>query len=318
MRALICGVSGQDGSYLAKFLLEKGYEVWGTSRESKASKFENLNLMGISKDINILSMLPSDSYSVDTVINQCNPDELYYLAGQSSVGLSYDKPIETNESISIGVLNLLESVRLRKNHIKIYHAGSSEVFGNINQPVNEDSPFRPRSPYAVAKASAHWLVANYREAYDLFACNGILFNHESPLRPERFVTRKITSSAFRIAQGSREKLRLGRLDIVRDWGWAPEYVETMWLMLQQNKPDDYIIATGKSHSLEEFVSIAFEKVGLSWRDHVLVDSSLYRPTDNLVSAGNPSKAMDKLGWKAINNMSDVITMMINAEGGLID
>jgi len=314
MRALICGVSGQDGAYLAELLLGKGYEVWGTSRDSQISRFGNLDCLGIREDVHVVSMAPNDFRSVLTVLNQSNPDELYYLAGQSSVGLSFDQPTETIESISMGVLNILEAIRFRQKFIKFYHAGSSECFGNINQPVTEESPFRPRSPYAVAKASAHWLVANYREAYGLYACNGILFNHESSLRPERFVTRKITSSAFRIAQGSKEKIRLGRLDIVRDWGWAPEYVEAMWLMLQQKSPDDYIIATGESHSLEEFVCAAFKKVGLNFTDYVISDSALYRPTDITMSAGNPIKALEKLGWKAKKNMSDVVSMMIDAEG----
>lgn len=318
MRALICGVSGQDGAYLAELLLRKGYEVWGTSRDSQISRFGNLDCLGIREDVHVVSMAPNNFRSVLSVLNQSNPDELYYLAGQSSVGLSFDQPAETIESISMGVLNILEAIRFRQKLIKFYHAGSSECFGNINQPVTEETPFRPRSPYAVAKASAHWLVANYREAYGLYACNGILFNHESSLRPERFVTRKITSSAFRIAQGSKEKLRLGRLDIVRDWGWAPEYVEAMWLMLQQKNPDDYIIATGESHLLEEFVCAAFEKFRLNWRDYVISDSALYRPTDIAVSAANPIKALDKLGWKAKKNMSDVVSMMIDAEGKRID
>jgi GDPmannose 4,6-dehydratase len=314
MRALICGVSGQDGAYLAKLLLTKGYEVWGTSRDAQVASFGNLSRVGIRDKIQLISMAPNDFRSVLTALSRSDPDELYFLAGQSSVGLSFEQPAETLESISLGTLNLLEAIRFRDKPVKFYHASSSECFGDVGkQPANENTPFLPRSPYAVAKASAHWLVSNYREAYGLFACNGILFNHESPLRPSRFVTRKIIAAACRIAQGGAEKLRLGRLDIVRDWGWSPEYVEAMWLMLQQSVADDFIIATGEVHSLEDFVSVAFASVGLDWHDYVISDSSLFRPTDIAWSQGNPAKAFSCLGWKSKVHMPELISLMIKAE-----
>lgn len=314
MRALVCGISGQDGSYLAKLLLSKGYEVWGTSRDAQVTSLVNPVRLGIHNNIQMISMAPNDFRSVLTALNRSDPDELYFLAGQSSVGLSFEQPAETLESITMGALNLLEAIRFRDRPVKFYHASSSECFGDVGkQPANENTPFRPRSPYAVAKASAHWLVANYREAYGLFACNGILFNHESPLRPARFVTRKITSAAYRIAQGNAEKLRLGRLDIVRDWGWGPEYVEAMWLMLQQDVAEDFIIATGEAYSLQDFVSTAFEVVGLNWRDYVIPDPTLFRPTDITWSQGNPAKAFSNLGWKSKVHMNELVSLMIKAE-----
>lgn len=312
-RALICGVSGQDGAYLAQLLLDKGYEVWGTSRDAQVAGFANLALIGIKERVNLLSMAPNDFRSVLTVLARSEPDEIYNLAGQSSVGLSFEQPAETLESITLGTLNLLEGIRFLDKPIKFYHAASSECFGDIgSQIATEETPFRPRSPYGVAKSSAHWLVANYREAYGIYACNGILFNHESPLRPERFVTKKIVSAACRIAQGSKEKLTLGRLDIVRDWGWAPEYVDAMWSMLQQETPDDYIIATGEANSLQEFVAEAFAAVGLDWHDNVKSDPALFRPTDLARSQGCADKALRKFGWKAKFKMHDVVHKMIEA------
>lgn len=313
-RALICGVSGQDGSYLAKLLLAKGYEVWGTARDAQVASFENLKALGIRGDITPLSMVQTDFRSVLNSLMRSDPEEIYFLSGQSSVGLSFEQPAETMESVSLGVLNLLEAVRFLGKPIKIYHASSGECFGDVgNQRATEETPFRPRSPYGVAKASAHWLVANYREAYGLFACNGILFNHESPLRPTRFVTRKIVSTACRIADGAQEKLTLGRLDIVRDWGWAPEYVEVMWRMLQAETADDFLIATGQSCSLADFVSLAFESVDLDWKDFVVSDPSLYRPLDITYSAGDPGKANRVLGWKATTQVRDVVLNLVSAE-----
>ncbi|MEZ0316345.1 MAG: GDP-mannose 4,6-dehydratase [Methylophilaceae bacterium] len=314
MRALICGISGQDGAYLAQLLLQKGYEVWGTSRDAQMASFSNLEYLNIRDKIQLLSMAPNDFRSVLLALNRSSPDEVYFLAGQSSVGLSFDQPVETLESISLGTLNLLEAIRFSDKPMRVYHASSSECFGNTGeQAANEDVSFRPRSPYAVAKASAHWMVANYRESYGLYACNGILFNHESPLRPARFVTRKIIAAACRIARDKEKKLHLGRLDIVRDWGWAPEYVEAMWLMLQQEKPDDFVIATGEANSLNDFVSVAFEAVGLDWHEHVIADASFFRPSDLAWSQGDPTKASTKLGWKPQTRMRDVIFKMIEAE-----
>ncbi len=267
--ALICGVNGQDGAYLAQLLLGKGYRVWGTSRDALGSSFGNLKRLGIREHVQTLSLLPEDFRSVLVALRRSRPDEVYYLAGQSSVGLSFEQPAETIQSIALGTLNLLEACRMVDHPVRLYHAGSSECFGDTGgEPANETTPFHPRSPYAVAKASAYWLVNNYREAYGLWACTGILFNHESPLRPERFVTQKIVSTAKRIAQGSGETLELGRIDIARDWGWAPEYVDAMWRMLQQPEPLDFVIATGETHTLQDFVAEAFRVLGLDWRAHV--------------------------------------------------
>lgn len=317
MRALICGISGQDGAYLAQFLLSKGYEVWGTSRDAQAATFNNLGLLGIKGRVTLLSMASNDFRSVLSTLKRSVPDEVYFLSGQTSVGLSFEQPVETLESITFGTLNLLEAIRFLDRPIKLYHASSSECFGDVGMAASdENTPFHPRSPYAVAKASAHWMVANYREAYGLFACNGILFNHESPLRPNRFVTRKIISAGCRIAKGSTEKLELGKLNIVRDWGWAPEYVEAMWRMLQQEEADDFIIATGEANSLEEFVKCTFDFLGLDWRDHVVSNSSLFRPTDLFWSQGNPAKAEKLLGWKPASKMREVIRKMIEGENAL--
>ena len=253
-KALICGVSGQDGAYLAQLLLNKGYSVCGTSRDAQMSSFQNLARLGIRDSVKLESVSLTDFRSVLQVLTKIQPDEVYNLAGQSSVGLSFDQPVETLESVATGTLNLLEAIRFTGANIKLYNAGSSECFGDTGElAADESTPFRPRSPYAVAKAAAFWEVANYREAYGLFACSGILYNHESPLRPARFVTQKIVAAACRIATGSSEQLYLGNISVVRDWGWAPEYVEAMYLMLQQQQPDDYAIATGESNKLEDFV-----------------------------------------------------------------
>ena len=311
--ALICGVSGQDGSYLAALLLSKGYAVFGTSRDAQGSSFSNLRKLGIQDQISFLSMVPEDFRSVLVALRKSNPDEIYYLAGQSSVGLSFEQPAETMQSITMGTLNILEGCRMLDTAdkvIKVYHAGSGECFGDTQGvPANESTPFYPMSPYAVAKSSAYWLVNNYREAYGLFACTGILFTHESALRPERFVTQKIVRAVKRIAQGSTEKLKLGRLDIARDWGWAPEYVEAMWLMLQQEKPQDFVIAAGITISLEEFVQAAFAQAGLNWRHYVEQDPALFRPTDLAIGRADPAKAYRELGWKAATRGVDVVKKM---------
>jgi GDPmannose 4,6-dehydratase len=312
-KALICGISGQDGAYLARLLLQQGYQVYGTSRDAQMSNFRNLLRLGIQDQVTLLSMAPTDFRSVLQALKQSNPDEIYHLAGQSSVGLSFEQPVETLESIALGTLNLLEAIRFREQPTRFYHAGSSECFGDTqNQPADENTPFRPRSPYAVAKATAFWAVANYREAYGLFACSGILFNHESPLRPPRFVTQKIITAAHRIAQGSPEKLYLGNLDVYRDWGWAPEYVEAMYKMLQQETPQDFVIGTGKTHSLKDFVHQTFTTLGLNWQDHVETNPDLFRPLENAIGCANPQKAKDKLGWQAHYTLSDIILMMLQA------
>ncbi len=314
MRALIIGVSGQDGAYLAELLLGKGYEVHGTSRDANLSPFANLARLGIRERVKLLSVAPNDFRSALSALVQVEPDEVYNLSGQSSVGLSFEQPVETMESVSIATLNILEAIRFTRRKVRFYNAGSGECFGDTHgRPADEETPFRPRSPYAVAKAAAHFEVANYREAYGLFACSGMLFNHESPLRPERFVTRKIVAAACRIAGGSRERLRLGNTRVKRDWGWAPEYVDAMWRMLQQDRPDDYVIATGETRALEEFVDVAFATVGLAWRDHVDLDPSLYRPTDIEANHASPDKAARVLGWRATVKMDEAVRRMVAAE-----
>jgi GDPmannose 4,6-dehydratase len=296
-QALICGVSGQDGAYLAQLLLDKGYQVWGTSRDAQISSFSRLRYLGIRDQVEVLSMSMIDFRSVLQVVSKVRPHEIYNFAGQSSVSLSFDQPVETTESISIGVLNLLEVIRFVDPAIRFYNAGSSESFGDTGGlPADESTPFHPCSPYAVAKAAATWQVAVYRDAYNLFACTGILFNHESALRPERFVTRKIVTAACRIAKGSHEKLMLGNIDICRDWGWAPEYVDAMWRILNREIPEDFVIATGVTQTLREFLTTVFEEAQLDWRDHVVIDSSLKRPSEPLTSAACPNKARELLLW----------------------
>jgi len=312
--ALIIGVSGQDGSLLARLLLRKGYEVTGTSRDAQISPFHNLDRLGIRNEIRVESLSLIDFRSVLSALKKVRPDEIYNLGGQTSVGLSFDQPVETFESNSIGTLNLLEAIRFLDLPIRLYNAASSECFGNTNgAPANEKTAFHPRSPYAVAKAAAFWQVANYREAYGVFACSGLLFNHESPLRPKRFVTKKITSAACRIYRGSHEKLELGNIAVARDWGWAPEYVAAMWRMLQQEKPDDYVIATGEANTLEAFVETIFSHFGLDWKEHVSSRRELFRPTDILMSCADPEKAKQELGWTAKYRMKDVAKMLAEAE-----
>ncbi len=312
--ALILGISGQDGAYLARLLLEKGYRVVGGSRDAQITPFANLLRLGIRQRVTLESVSLNDFRSVLQTLNKVAPDEVYNLAGQSSVGLSFQQPVETLESIAFGALNLLEAIRFNGKAVRLYNAGSSECFGNLpDTPADENTPFRPKSPYAVAKAAAFWEVVNYREAYDLFACSGILFNHESPLRPERFVTRKVIAAACRIATGSNETLQLGDLSIARDWGWAPEYVEAMWLMLQQDTPDDYVVATGKTFTLRAFVETAFTHLGLDWRKHVVTDAGIARPNELRVSRANAAKAQHRLGWRAKHSMPDVARLMIEEE-----
>ncbi|HDQ41343.1 MAG TPA: GDP-mannose 4,6-dehydratase [Desulfonatronum sp.] len=313
-KALILGISGQDGAYLTKFLLDKGYRVAGTSRDVQMSSFGNLVRLGVRDKVKLYSVSVNDFRSVLQAIIRSEPDEIYNLAGQSSVGLSFDQPMETFESISVGVINLLEAIRFFSRPVRLYNAGSSECFGNTGgRAADEETPFRPRSPYAVAKAAAFWEVANYREAYGLYACSGILFNHESPLRPERFVTRKIVATACRIAKTGEGMLSLGNIDVQRDWGWAPEYIQAMWLMLQQDKPEDYVIATGQTHKLEDFVRVVFETLGLDWTRHVSINPDFLRPTDIMISRADPGKAARELGWKARFTMPDVAGMMVEAE-----
>ena len=313
-KALIFGVSGQDGAYLARLLLDQGYEVVGTSRDAQVATLGSLVRLGIRERVRTASAAINDFRSVLQLLAREGPDEVYNLAGQTSVGLSFEQPVETLESIASGTLNILEALRFLGRPVKFYNAASSECFGESgDRPADEDTPFRPRSPYAVAKATAFWAVANYREAYGLFACSGILFNHESPLRPERFVTQKIVAGACRIAAGEGGgKLRLGNLSVERDWGWAPEYVDAMWRMLQQERASDYVIATGETRPLQDFVAQAFACVGLDWREHVESDKALLRPTDLKRGWGDPAKARRELGWQARHHMDDVVRLMVEA------
>jgi GDPmannose 4,6-dehydratase len=313
-RALICGISGQDGAYLARLLLDKGYEVWGTSRDAEMVSFENLRFLGIKDQVHLVSLNLRDIGGIISLFGRVKPDELYNLAAQSSVGLSFAQPHETFESIALGGLNLLEAVRLTAQPIRLYNAGSTECFGDTGlEQVDERAPFNPRSPYAVAKAAAHWMFSNYRDSYGMFACTGMLSNHDSPLRPKRFVTRKIIRAVAEMARGNGATLSLGNVDIERDWGWAPDYVDAIWRILQQETPDDFIIATGVSATLKEFVRTAYELIDKDWREHVTVDSSLLRPSEILHSRMNPAKAYAQLGWRAEHTMKEVVRAMFEEE-----
>ena len=313
-RALICGISGQDGTYLSELLLGKGCGVVGTSRDAEGSEFRNLKRFGLYERVRLVSMNLTDFRSVLQALAQTQPDEIYNLAGQSSVALSFEQPIDSFESITVAALNLLEAIRFSGRPVRLYNACSSECLGDTGgETADENTPFRPRSPYATARAAAFWAVANYRAAYGLHACSGILFNHESPLRPPRFVTRKIVVAACHIAKGSTARLRLGTLSIVRDWGWAPEYVEAMWRMLQTDKPRDYVVATGEAHSLEELVAEAFGALKLDWRAHVNADPTLGRPSDPAVICGDPRRIEQDLGWRAQTRMTALVRKLIDAE-----
>jgi GDPmannose 4,6-dehydratase len=311
--ALVCGASGQDGAWLARLLLEHGTRVIGTSRDAAVTPFTNLDRLGIRERVKIVSASLTDFRSIIRVLLEYEPDEIYNLSGQTSVGLSFEQPAEALESITFGTLNLLEAIRMLKRPVRFYNASSSECFGDVDgEPADESTPFRPRSPYGVAKSAAFWQVASYREAYGLYACSGILFNHESPLRPERFVTQKVVSAACRIAAGSKERLKLGDLSIRRDWGWAPEYVDAMWRMLQGPGPADYVICTGETNPLSAFVEEAFAAVGLRAADHVDQDKALFRQGDLRSSIGSPAKARDQLGWSPTFKMKDVVLGMVAA------
>jgi GDPmannose 4,6-dehydratase len=309
--ALIAGVSGQDGAYLAHHMLTLGYRVVGTSRDAQMADLSRLERLGITAEVQLMSLAPNDFRSVLKAVSGVQPQEIYNLAGQTSVGLSFDQPVECMESISVATLNLLEVIRYLNASVRLFNAGSSECFGDTGrQPANEDTPFKPRSPYAVAKATAFWQVANYREAYGLFACTGILANHESPLRPNRFVTQKIIQGVKAIAAGKQEKLVLGNLDIWRDWGWAPEYVEAMHLMVQQDEnPKDFLIASGQTHSLGQLVNIAFEMAGLDAEDWIEVSRDFMRPSDLSYSAMNPAKMAIEFNWKPASGLRDIVTKM---------
>lgn len=314
MKALICGVSGQDGAYLARLLLSHGYQVVGTSRDASVSGFAALHRLGIHQQVTAVSMAINDFRSVLSTLEKHEPNEIYNLAGQTSVGLSFEQPVETIDSVVGGTLNLLEAIRFTRRPIRFYNAGSGEAFGDTGDvPATEKTSFQPRSPYAVAKASACWLVRNYRESYGLSACTGILFNHESPLRPERFVTKKIVLAARRIKAGSDERLHLGNIDIRRDWGWAPEYVAAMHAMMSAGAQRDYIVGTGRSESLRYFVEKVFDTFSLDWLRHTDIDQSMMRPSDIPSSRACPDLALRELGWAAANDVDAVIARMCRDE-----
>jgi GDPmannose 4,6-dehydratase len=310
LRTLIAGVTGQDGAYLAQHVLARGDEVVGTTRDAASADRSRLRALGIDDRLKVVSMLPADYRSVLRIVADVRPHEIYFLAGQTSVGLSFDQPVEAIESIATGILNVLEAIRFVDPTIRLFNAGSSECFGDTGHtPANENTAFRPLSPYAVAKACAHNLVSNYRIAYGLYACTGILFNHESPLRPTRFVTQKIVHGARDIAAGKLNKLSLGNLDVSRDWGWAPEYAQVMAMMLAQDVAEDFVIATGRTVSLSYFVERVFRNFGLDWKDCVASDPSLKRPSDIAYGAGDPRLIEKKLGWKAQFDVDHVIDEM---------
>jgi GDPmannose 4,6-dehydratase len=314
-RALILGVSGQDGAYLSRFLLEHGYEVHGTSRDAELQPFTRLRRLGIHDAVKTHSTSLRDFREMLQLVSNVEPDEVYNLAGQTSVGLSFSQPIEAFDSIAQASLILLEVVRFLKAPVRVYNSSSSETFGQIEpgRAANEETPLHPLSPYATAKATAYWTAANYRDAYGIFACSGILFNHESPLRSERFVTKKIIAAAVAIAEGREQRVTLGNLAVSRDWGYAPEYVEAMWRMLQAERADDYVIATGESHTIEELVEAAFAAVGLQWRDHVASDPRLLRPNDLAYGRGDASKAKRELGWEAKTRFHELVPLLVDAE-----
>jgi GDPmannose 4,6-dehydratase len=311
-RALITGITGQDGSYLADFLLEKGYAVHGMVRRSSTENFERIGHLRDRVTLHQADLL--DQLSLIEIIKTIRPQEIYNLAAQSFVPTSWVQPVLTGEFTALGVTRMLEAVRLVDPKIRFYQASSSEMFGKVQEtPQTEKTMFWPRSPYGVAKVYGHWITVNYRESYGLFACSGILFNHESPRRGKEFVTRKISHAVASIKLGLQKELRLGNLDAKRDWGFAGDYVRMMWLMLQQKKPDDYVIATGENHTVREFCEIAFEHVGLSWKKYVVVDPALFRPAEVSTLCGNPAKARRKLGWKPELGFPELVRMMVDAD-----
>ena len=312
--ALIAGVTGQDGAYLAHHLLALGYRVVGTSRDAQMCDTSRLQRLGVADDIEIMSLAPNDFRSVLKVVSGTEPDEIYNLAGQTSVGLSFEQPVECMESISVATLNLLEVIRYLGEGIRFFSAGSSECFGDSGEkPATEDTPLHTRSPYAVAKAASFWQVSTYREAYGMFACTGILANHESPLRPKRFVTQKVIEGVKSIKAGLLEKLRLGNLEVWRDWGWAPDYVKAMHLMLQAEKPRDYLIASGATTSLRDFVQSAFDVAGLEIDNYLESDDFFKRPADLSYSAVDPSSIKRDLGWSSSRSTQEIVVKMYRGE-----
>jgi len=313
-KALITGITGQDGAYLARLLLQKGYKVFGGVRRNGYNSLARLTYLGIAEDVETVPLELLEHTNLLGVVERIQPDEVYNLAAQSYVGVSFQQPVYTAEVTGIGALRLLEAVHKINPKTKFYQASSSEMFGKVRSaPQNEETPFRPRSPYAIAKTFAHWCAVNYREAYGMFVSCGIMFNHESPLRGLEFVTRKISHSLARIKKGKQEKLHLGNLEARRDWGYAPEYVEAMWTMLQRDEPDDYVIATGEAHSVREFLGEAFGILGLDWQKYVVVDEELRRPADVEMLVGDFSKARREMGWKPSTRFKDLVGIMVEED-----
>ena len=310
-RALITGINGMDGSHLADFLLEKGYVVYGMERRSSYKNRENTGHLETNKNFHFITGDLTDQNSLFRTLKESDPDELYNLGSQSFVGESWNTPEQTGDVTGLGALRVLEALREYGQSIKYYQASTSEMFGKMKKLANEDTPFYPRSPYGVAKLYAHWITVNYRESYDMFNCSGILFNHESERRGIEFVTRKITDGVAKIHLGLQDKIILGNLDTKRDWGYSPDYVESMWMMLQQDKPQDYVIATGKVHSLEEFLDMAFQHIGIiDWKKYVGQDERYMRPADVFYLAGDSSKAKEVLDWKPKTSFEDMVSKMV--------
>ena len=310
--ALITGITGQDGSYLAELLLDKGYKVYGLVRRSSTVTFERIQ--HVQDRIELLSGDLTDQNSLYYALEQSNPDEVYNLAAQSFVQTSWTQPVLTGDVTALGVTRMLEAIRIFNRKIRFYQASSSEMFGKVQEvPQVESTPFYPRSPYGVAKVYGHWATVNYRESYGIYAVSGILFNHESPRRGLEFVTRKVTDGAARIKHGMADKLSLGNLDARRDWGFAGDYVKAMWLMLQQDQPDDYVVATGETHSVQDLVTTAFEHAGLDWREHVVLDERFVRPAEVDLLIGDPARARGELGWEPEVGFGQLVKMMVDAD-----
>ena len=312
--ALITGVTGQDGAYLAKLLLDKGYRVYGLVARRSSDTSWRLRELGIANDIEYIEGDLADACSIQRAVIKSRPDEVYNLGAQSFVGSSWDQPVTTGVVDGLGVTHVLEAIRQFSPESRFYQASTSEMFGLIQaERQDESTPFYPRSPYGVAKLYGHWITVNYRESFDLHASSGILFNHESPLRGIEFVTRKVTDAVARIKLGKQKELRLGNIDAKRDWGYAGDYVEAMWLMLQQDKADDYVVATGQTSTVRDMCSLAFEQVGLNYQDHVVIDPRYFRPAEVDVLLGNPAKAKRQLGWSARTTLAELIAMMVEAD-----
>lgn len=312
--ALITGITGQDGAYLAKLLLSKGYKVYGLIARRATSTIWRLQFLGIENQVELIDGDLTDLSSLIRAINIAKPAEVYNLGAQSFVATSWQQPVLTAQSTGVGVLNVLEAIRLTNIGSKFYQASTSEMFGLIQEAMqSEKTPFYPRSPYGVAKLYGHWMTVNYRESFNIFACSGILFNHESPLRGIEFVTRKVTDAVAKIKLGMQKELRLGNIDAKRDWGFAGDYVEAMWLMLQQAQPDDYVVATGRTTTVRDMCKIAFDYVGLNYEEYVVIDPKFYRPAEVEVLLGNPEKAKEKLDWEAKTSLEELIKMMVDAD-----